>query len=214
MIKTIVFDIGNVVWNYEPPCLPFHNNLAKLLDISPETYKQEYFKVYQAFETDNLRLLSWCQRFNPKINQDQINALLHQFLSPATHKKYLNQDVVNLIKNLKCNYTIGYLSNGENYFIPFVYHPLDYLFHFQLISSQIGFRKPGPLAYREIFKHVNCQPQEVVYIDDKQENIIGAKNIGLNAILFTGYQPLLADLSLYLPKKDIFISPTPTVHTK
>jgi len=200
MIKTIVFDIGNVVWNYEPPFLPFHHNLALLLNISSQTYQQEYLRVYQKFQTNHLRLLSWCQMFNPKIDQELLDDLLSRFLSPDIIQKYLNHDVVNLIQNLKKTHIVGYLSNGENYLIPYVYRHLDPFFHFGIVSSQVGLRKPDPLIYQEIFKYTDCQHGEVVFVDDKSENITSVKNLGINSILFTDYKQLLADLSLYLPK--------------
>lgn len=214
MIKTIVFDIGNVVWNYESPCQRFHDNLASLLNLTPQVYKQEYLHVYHQFETNHRTLLSWCQTFNPKIDQLQLDSLLSCFLSPDIIQKYLNHDVVGLIKNLKKTNTVGYLSNGENYFIPYVYHPLDPFFHFGIVSAQVGLRKPNPLIYQEIFKHVDCKPNEVVFIDDKPENITGSKNLNINALLFTGYNQLLKDLSLYLPKNILLNAPTPTAHTK
>ncbi|MFA5828471.1 MAG: HAD-IA family hydrolase [Candidatus Shapirobacteria bacterium] len=214
MIKTIVFDVGNVIWDYEVPCQRFHVNLAKFLNITPATYRREYEKVYQDFETDQLRLLSWCRTFNPNVSQKQLDDILSKFLSPTIYKKYLNRDVVNLIKKLKPYYSLGYLSNGENYYIPYIYRPLNHLFQFHIISCLVGIRKPAPLIYQEIFKYVNCHPNEVIFIDDKPENIAGAKDLGINALLFIGYSQLFSDLSQYLPKEIISTLPAPTVHTK
>jgi len=214
MIKTIVFDIGDVVWNYQVPCRALHDNFAKLLRLTPDAYRQEYLKVYRDFETDKKQLLSWCQSFVSEATQKEIDDILLRFLSPTIFDKYLNHNVVDLIKKLKNIYTVGYLSNGENYFIPYVYRPLDPLFHFCLVSSRISLRKPDPLSYQEIYKHVDCLPKEIVFVDDKPENIAGAQSLGINSILFTDHEKLLHDLSSYLPVEVASILPAPTVRTK
>lgn len=214
MIKAIIFDIGNVVWSYEIPCQQFHHYLAGLLKISSEAYEQKYLEVYQDFETDSLNLLDWCRSINPEIGANQIKFGLKKFLSPTIIKKYSNQQVISLIKILRNKFSIGSLSNGENYFIPYVYHSLDNLFHFQIISSQVGLRKPDPRIYQKIFGKVNCLPKEVVFFDDKPENIDGAQKLGINAYLFTGYNQLFSDLSSHLPGEIISILPTPTAHTR
>ena len=52
-------------------------------------------------------------------------------------------------------------------------------------SAFVGVRKPDPKIYRFACTQLNVAPNEAVFIDDRQENIDGAIQYGMNAILFT-----------------------------
>lgn len=64
-----------------------------------------------------------------------------------------------------------------------------------LLSCEIGIDKPDPKAYEILLTHLNLPAQEVVFIDDKLENIEAAKKIGIDGILFENEQQLRAELN-------------------
>ena len=37
-------------------------------------------------------------------------------------------------------------------------------------------------------------PEECLFIDDREKNLVGAKEVGMETILFTGYEPLVQEL--------------------
>ncbi|MGF1508975.1 MAG: HAD family hydrolase [Myxococcota bacterium] len=53
------------------------------------------------------------------------------------------------------------------------------------VSCRTGHRKPQPDAYRVPLKSLAVQPDECVFIDDRQKNIDAARDLGLHAILRT-----------------------------
>ena len=54
-------------------------------------------------------------------------------------------------------------------------------------SDETGVAKPNPLAYNHIFKETGCKAEESCHIGDIEDtDIIGAKNLGMHAIRFTG----------------------------
>lgn len=53
-----------------------------------------------------------------------------------------------------------------------------------LSASKLGIHKSEPAAYKAVLDILFLQPDEVVYIDDKQENLEVANQIGINTILF------------------------------
>jgi len=196
MIKTIVFDIGNVVWAYEPLQKKLLTSWAKLLNTDYHTFYQQYLQIYKHLETNDLTLTDYflSQKLDPKPFLDILNSTY----SLNNFKKYILKDTLSLISDLKKRgYQIGYLSNAENYHYPLIHQRLDHYFDFGITSWQAKIRKPDPQIFAEIFKHTSVLPSEVLFIDDIEENITSAKNYGLHAIHFQNPQKLLSDLSLF-----------------
>lgn len=50
-------------------------------------------------------------------------------------------------------------------------------------SADTGFVKPDPRAYKLILKKLGIKPSEAVFIGHDKDELIGAKNIGMNAVL-------------------------------
>jgi putative hydrolase of the HAD superfamily len=78
-------------------------------------------------------------------------------------------------------------------------HLLHDLFETRFLSHELGLVKPD----REIFEHVvdglGCDPSEVLFLDDNQLNVDGARSVGLNAHRVTGVgdsRAVLADKGL------------------
>lgn len=63
---------------------------------------------------------------------------------------------------------------------PRVFSPLEGY----LVSHEVHLLKPDVAIYQAFCKRFNVAPGECVFIDDKPENIIGARKAGLHAILF------------------------------
>jgi putative hydrolase of the HAD superfamily len=57
-----------------------------------------------------------------------------------------------------------------------------------VISYQEMKVKPDPEIYEILLKRYNIDRKNAVFIDDRQINIDGARAVGLNAILFEGYE--------------------------
>lgn len=69
------------------------------------------------------------------------------------------------------------------------------LFEPCLLSCEIGIEKPDLKAYELLLTKLNLPAKEIMFIDDKPENIEAAKTIGLDALLFESGQQLRNELS-------------------
>jgi len=49
----------------------------------------------------------------------------------------------------------------------------------------MGISKPDPDFYWHILNKEGIKPENTVFVDDTEENIISAQKIGINSILFT-----------------------------
>ena len=57
--------------------------------------------------------------------------------------------------------------------------------------------KPEERIYRIALQQLDVNPQEAIFIDDRQENIEGANNLGIHTILFETPQQLNEELKKY-----------------
>ena len=57
--------------------------------------------------------------------------------------------------------------------------------HAACLSYEIGVRKPDPRAYRFAFEALGTPPEACLFLDDKPENVEGARAAGLHAVRFT-----------------------------
>ncbi|MBT3343568.1 MAG: HAD-IA family hydrolase [Gemmatimonadetes bacterium] len=61
----------------------------------------------------------------------------------------------------------------------------ELLSHFSQIyvSSDLGLRKPDTIAYDAVIQAMGCRADQVLFFDDMQQNIDGARAAGLRAVL-------------------------------
>jgi HAD superfamily hydrolase (TIGR01509 family) len=51
-------------------------------------------------------------------------------------------------------------------------------------------RKPNPDFYKEVIQVTGVDPTRVAFVDEKVENVISARSIGMHGIVFTGIDDL------------------------
>ena len=54
--------------------------------------------------------------------------------------------------------------------------------------------KPDERIYAESIRHLGREPDEVVFIDDREENVAAAREFGIDAIQYTSQRDLLQEL--------------------
>ncbi len=90
-----------------------------------------------------------------------------------------------LIKSIKENARVVCGTNTSD---PHYNHHLtlgDYdIFDAVYASNKIGYSKPNPEFYSYILEMEGYEPGKAVFVDDLEENIIGAINVGITAVQF------------------------------
>jgi len=70
-------------------------------------------------------------------------------------------------------------------------------FDFFFSSCYVGLRKPAPRIYQLALDVLQCEPGEVVFIDDRQGNADAAASLGIHAIKYEGSEHLAQALSRF-----------------
>lgn len=65
------------------------------------------------------------------------------------------------------------------------------------VSHELGLAKPDAAIYQHVTAELDVAPGDCVFVDDSEPNIVGAREAGLKAILFTDSAQLVRDLASY-----------------
>ena len=94
----------------------------------------------------------------------------------------------------KETYRIGLMSNTEMPMVRFFKTRKYKWFDPEIFSCKVGARKPEAKIYEILLRKLELKPEEIVFIDDRKENIDAANQIGINGILFKNSKQLKKDL--------------------
>lgn len=61
-------------------------------------------------------------------------------------------------------------------------------------SYKIGAGKPSKEIFHELVKKSGLKSGEIVFADDNEDNLLGAKSVGINAFLYQGFENFLKQL--------------------
>ena len=194
MIDTIIFDIGNVLLDFD-----YMKHFRSLFDE----------KTAQAIADVSIRRLDvWLEMDRGVLSYDEAVDLvvqgaphLEKEIRLAIQELYNHLEAFDYaaewVKSLKeKGYRVYILSNyGEKPFAQSKGHmPFLQYADGQLLSYEVREVKPSPAIYQAICDRFAIDPDKAVFIDDSALNIAGAKAFGLHTILFTGYAAAVAQL--------------------
>lgn len=108
-------------------------------------------------------------------------------------KKYLDQDLISLVKNIKSqNIKCCLTTDQEKHRAQFLLEDMDFrnIFDRHYLSCNIGFRKCAEGFWEYVLddlqKHLQgIQPWDIIYFDDAKKNIEIASQFGIRSFLFT-----------------------------
>ncbi len=181
MIKNIIFDLGNVIINY---------NQKKI--ISNFTDKEDEIKYIfdEIFNSPEWTLMDLGDITNDgaieiinKRNKFKYEKLTQEFLNEWYKKQPINRDIVEIAKTLKKNgYNLFVLSNMAN--LTYEYFKNDEFFSLCtgiVISAHEHVKKPDEKVYRLLLERYNLNAEECLFIDDDDsgKNYETANRIGI-----------------------------------
>jgi putative hydrolase of the HAD superfamily len=185
MIKTVYFDLGNVLLFFSLPKM--FAQMATCTGMSPSAvqgllYGTELRELYEKGLIDTEQLYRTFLKHAPHPFS------LHEFMAAFSNIFTPNTDLWPVIESLKNQgIRLVILSNTSECHFNYAYshYPILHQFDHKILSYEVGAWKPDPSIFTHALKHSQCAPEECFYTDDIPEFIAGAKKAGLHGELFT-----------------------------
>ncbi len=184
MIKAIVFDLGGVVFKSDTGSFETREVLAEELNIEADKLHNFWFKRKEAMITGKMSedryFTDLIRELHLKISLEEIKKLIRSY-------NIIDENMENIIYSLKKKYSIFALTNDVAEWIDFRIKnfKLNDSFNFIISSSDLGLAKPDPKIYKYLVKRLNLNPEEIIFIDNREENIEPALRLGIKAFHFT-----------------------------
>lgn len=194
MIRTLIFDIGNVLADFkwrdylDSYHLPEKEDriVSGSLFLSPK-----WAEVDRGKYSDEELLASICG------DAPGCEELIRRVYAGAAAAVHQNAYAVGLLKELRdLGYRIYILSNyGKTFFEERLSH-FEFLNYVDgmVISYQIQSVKPEPEIYEALLSKYQICPEEAVFFDDLPKNLETARRFGINTVLVTGYESIIEGL--------------------
>ncbi len=179
-IQAIYFDLGNVLlgidWMSAVNGLQARSYLSKeeigrcLMQSGFEAYELGQ-KSTQDFFSDLKRALDF------RGTVEKLNTLCSDIF-------YELDKNIALARELSKHYRLGIISNTNRAHIDYVENKFNFfdVFETRIYSYEIKVRKPDPEIYEIALRALNTSARESLFIDDMEENVIAARNLGWKAI--------------------------------
>ena len=164
MIKVIAFDfVGVLVSEKDVNLSETEDRLERLF--GPNISDEDYLNIGCKYEKNKKKLID--------ITKDIINKLY----------KINDLDLFKNIKKIDKNIKIVIATNHVSYIREYFKDNFDnkYLDDI-IISSEIHEIKPNKEFYRYILNKYDLNTEELLFLDDNESNILGAKAMGINTI--------------------------------
>jgi HAD superfamily hydrolase (TIGR01509 family) len=195
MIEAVAFDYGGVL------SLPFFDGFAELeadLGLPAEalsgplrsgavTGEAEIGRrgIFECFD-------DWRRRLRSEFGVDLDLGRVLAALAPAAEA---NPATLDLVDRLAGRYRLAVVTNNIAE-LAGRWREAVSVDRFELVidSSEVGLRKPEPAIYALLLERLGLDGEQVVFVDDSPENVAGAAEAGLHAVLFTDAAALEARL--------------------
>ena len=196
MAKAVVFDVGNVLYDWNPRFLyerltpPGPALDAFLRDVATKEWHFQHDAGRPFAETsaelsaahpDHADLIAqWGPRFT-----EQLGDML-----PGMRDLVLELDTAGVPLYAITNFS------GE-FWPPFRAREADLFDRFRgiVVSGDELLTKPDPAIYRLALDRFALRAAECVFVDDRTDNVAGAQNVGMEAVLFTDAIALRTDFA-------------------
>ena len=192
-IKSVIFDWGGVLIDDPAPGLMQY--CAEALGVSKENYIKAHGKFAEVFQKGLISEDTFWERVCSELNVPKPKA--HSLWTDAFKAAYVpREDMFSVAALLQENgYRTAVLSNTEAPAMRY-FHQLQYdMFDVLVFSCAEGTRKPERKIYELTVEKLGSQPAQSVLIDDKPEYIDGAKQAGLNTIIFRNIEQVKNELA-------------------
>jgi putative hydrolase of the HAD superfamily len=196
-IKAVIFDCDGVLC----PPLRFADLLDKEYGITCQMTADFFSGIFNKALVDEVKVIEILPSYLEKWGwQKSAQEFLNLWLES---EKEIRPELINLIKELKTlGYFVGLATNQESERANYLRTVMGFyeLFDNCFISSELKLKKPQAEYYQKITSMIGVKPNQILFIDDQQNYLDSANQIGWHTILYNDFLEVQRNLALILKK--------------
>ena len=209
-ISHIFFDLDHTLWDFEKnSALTFEkifklNNIDVDLDRFLEIYVPinfQYWKLYREEKIDKGslrygRLNDAFNLVNIKVKSSMIHKLSEDYITYLSTFNHLFDGTIEILEYLYVKYKLHIITNGFKEIQQGKLNNANIDKYFVTVtnSEMVGVKKPNPKIFKHALNMAMAKEENSIMIGDNYEvDILGALNIGLDAIYFNYHDDSFED---------------------
>ncbi|WP_263380254.1 HAD family hydrolase [Granulicella paludicola] len=193
-IQAVLFDYGMVLSG--PPVGAAWKQMETLLHADAESFHAAYWASRDAYDRGVLSGVAYWQRVAAALGEDLDDTTLAELIAADTAVwTEPNEPMIAWAARLqRAGFKTGVLSNLGDEMEAGILRRFAWLadFNHHTFSHRLGMAKPDAAIYRHAAVGLGLAPAEVLFIDDRAENIAAARAAGMAAIQYVDYPSFLA----------------------
>jgi putative hydrolase of the HAD superfamily len=196
LIRAVILDYGEVICHR--PNSGVMGRMAAFLRLNPEVFLEHYLKTRGPYDQGIVTGSQYWTAFGKEIGLSleggQIEQLRHwdtEMWSDINFQMTAwlrNLHAAGMLTSLLSNMQMDMAAHARKTF-----GWLKYMDH-QVLSCEVRAIKPDPAIYKYCLQKLGTQPEESLFVDDREPNVQAALALGIRAIHFRSVEQLRADL--------------------
>jgi HAD superfamily hydrolase (TIGR01509 family) len=194
MIRTITFDFGGVLHDYDGEVL-----ISEFVERS-EKGPEELREIMNGSSLDRAHFRGEVKadelldilgdRVGLKMTEEELARIYADSVQPK-------EEVMDLVRELEGDYDLQLYSDTPKILYEKVMTGMPVFDSFSAVtlSFRVGKLKDEPDGHREVIEKSGHAPEEIIFIDDREEFVQQANELGINGIKFTEIDGLIKDLN-------------------
>ncbi len=195
-IRAVILDYGEVLCHH--PTAEEISRIASVFQVRPEDFPELYMRNRGSYDRGDLTVEEYWMKFaedaGTKIDSSRIQELS---VWDVEMWSAANMKMMQWVKNLRAaGIKTAVLSNMPKEMARHARKNFHWLndFDCHVFSCEIGEIKPSPVIYRHCLGRLDVPAPEAIFIDDREANVQGAREVGMHGIQFQSGEQLANEL--------------------
>jgi putative hydrolase of the HAD superfamily len=195
-LHAVVFDYGIVLTGAPDP--EAWANLLRITGMPQERFEPLYWADRRAYDEGHLSGVGFWQRFLLSAGMPA-NWAMAEELNRWDVRLWTMENPAMVAWQLQIKergLKTAILSNMGDSVLESVEREFDWIHRFDVLvwSCQFGVVKPDPAIFRHTLDELGSRPEEMLFIDDRRENVEAARALGIQAIQYSTVERLREEL--------------------
>ncbi|NIQ39120.1 MAG: HAD-IA family hydrolase [Proteobacteria bacterium] len=191
-----VFDLGKVILDFDRRTIT--GRLARISRIPQRQVDDLIFRggLEEMYDRGELSSRDFYRAVTGSLG---IDIPFEAFKAIWTEIFAANEEVCEVVRTLSKHYRLLLLSNTNEMHFDYVLGVFEILriFDDYVLSYKVGERKPHPKIYEAVLERAQCPAGDCVYIDDMEENVMAARRLGIQGIVYRNGDQLRRSLRAF-----------------